>query len=304
MATKNTIFSGFMLAIVGAILFSAKGLLIKYAYSDGLATETILLYRMGLAFPVFAFIALKKGIKSFDARDIPGILFCGIFGYYLAAWLSFYSLHFISVQLERIILFSYPSLVVLGTAILARRLPSPKVIVAALLSYLGVITIFASEWLNSKTGTQTSVDVAFGTALVGLSAAFFAAYVIASKRLIGKYGSATFTGASMSVSTVAIIIHTSAVAFNHSDLTLIIPPANSLPIILILTFFGTLIPTFMLSEAVARIGTERTAISGTVGPLAASLLAVLFLNEAFTPYHALSLALCTLGIILIAKRTA
>ncbi len=305
-AARHISMTGLLLATGGAIFFSSKGILVKYAYMDGLTTETILLYRMVLSLPVFLFVAAKtarsQAIRALPKQDIAKILFCGLFGYYMASWLSFYSLHFISVQLERIVLFSYPALVVIGTAIIGRQWPSLRMTVAACLTYLGIVFVFAFEWATPTGEALTSGAIVFGTALVALSATFFATNVLVSKSLIQQYGSPFFTGVSMTISTIAIIVHTCILAFLQKDISLVLPPASSFDTILLIAIIGTVIPAFMLSEAVARIGPEHTAISGTVGPVATSLIAVSFLDEPFTVYHMLALCFCTTGILLISKK--
>lgn len=303
---RNTII-GFALAIGGAILFSSKGILIKFAFEEGLSTETVMLYRMGLSLPFFLYIGFKTAPPKTSETASHGnrlkMIYCGIFGYYLATWLSFHSLHFISVQLERIILFSYPALVVAGSALVSRKLPSKRMVFAVLLAYAGVAVLFGFEFATAGTSGSTTGDVAYGSILVGQSALFFASYVLMSKGLIQTYGSAFFTATTMSISTVAIIIHSIIVAAATADFATLLPAASSYAILGAIAIVGTVIPTFMLSEAVARIGPERMAISGTAGPVATSLIAVIALGELFTAYHAVSIALCSSGVLLITAKS-
>ena len=301
----KTIRSGILLAVGGAILFSSKGIFIKYAYADGLSTETVMLFRMLLSLPVFLYVAIKSS-KAFSKtditrRDVLTALYCGIFGYYLSTWLSFFSLHFISVQLERIILFSYPALVVLMAAIVARAWPTRRMGGAAILTYLGVASVFGYELLAGNTEQSSLSNIAFGAASVGMAAVFYASYVLASKPLITKFGSALFTGVTMSISAVAIGLHSLIIAVSDQNMDVFLPTGNSLVPLVLIAVLGTIIPSFMLAEAIARVGPERTAISGTVGPVATAVIAVAFLGEAFTGFHALSLVLCTAGIVLITR---
>jgi drug/metabolite transporter (DMT)-like permease len=303
--SKPTFIIGLLLATFGAVLFSSKGILIKYAYGYDLTTDIVVLYRMVLALPVFAFVVFRavkrRGIKRLPSSDILRLLFCGIFGYYLASWLSFYSLHFISVQLERIILFSYPALVVLGTALINKQMPTPRMMIAAFLTYIGVLVIFGHEW-SAPISSEIKRTVPYGALMVGLAAVFFAASVLASKKLITKYGSAFYTGSTMAISAFAIVIHTIVFALINQESALVIPGNDAVVVLVLLAIVGTIVPAFMISEAIARIGTERTAISGTVGPIATSLIAIVLLDESFTLFHLAALVLCSVGIILIAKK--
>ncbi|UTW54139.1 DMT family transporter [Kordiimonas sp. SCSIO 12610] len=309
MNDKDSLLWGFILATFGAVLFSSKGIFVKFSYQYGLSTELVLFYRMLLSVPVFIIITIRavrrRSIQNISNMDRFKLIFCGFMGYYLAGFLSFYSLHYISVQLERVILFSYPALVVLGTAILARKLPTLKMIVAAILTYLGVFIIFGHEFLSGGGNALSSGnDVIFGALMVGVSALVFAVSVLVSKNLIAAYGSAFYTGSVWTVSTIFIVLHTLIFYALTQGNSLDIPSVDAFWILVALSMIGTVIPSFMISEAIARIGPERTAISGTVGPIATSMIAISFLGEEFTIYHGAALILCSAGIILIARKNA
>lgn len=309
LANKNSVTAGLVLATFGAVLFSSKGIFVKLSYQYGLSTELVLFYRMLISLPVFVVVAMRavkrRSILKVSIEDKVKLIFCGFMGYYLAGFLSFYSLHFISVQLERVILFSYPALVVMGTAILQRKLPTVKMVIAAILTYVGVFVIFGQEfWAGNDNGEISNTTVLIGAMMVGVSALVFAISVLVSKQLINRYGSAFYTGSVWSVSTVFIVAHTVFFYAMWQGNSLNIPSFDAVIILFALAMIGTVIPGFMISEAIARIGPERTAISGTVGPIATSMIAISFLGEEFTVYHAIALLLCSTGIILIAKKDA
>ncbi len=308
---RNSLTIGLIFATFGAVLFSSKGIFVKLSYQYGLSTELVLFYRMLFSLPVFVIVMLRaikrRSINQLPKADFLKLLYCGFMGYYLAGFLSFYSLHFISVQLERVILFSYPALVVLGTAVLNRKPPTFKMIVAAMLTYIGVFLIFGQEFFagqaeNFHAAPQNN-GVVFGALIVGIAALAFASSVLVSKQLITRYGSAFYTGGVWSISTLFIVLHTLGFAVLDPDSSLVVPSQTAFIALLALAVIGTVIPGFMISEAIARIGPERTAISGTVGPIATSVIAISFLGESFTIYHGLALILCSVGIILIAKRS-
>ncbi|MFT6208465.1 MAG: multidrug transporter EmrE-like cation transporter [Colwellia sp.] len=130
-----------------------------------------------------------------------------------------------------------------------------------------------------------------------------------SKKHIDRLGSLLFTCISMTSATLATIIHSGlALAFNakyHAN------PNNNdigfnsnrwefshelMAIVLLLTFAATVIPSFLISEAVKRIGAANAALTGTVGPIMTSIMAVVLLNEVFTLYHGLGMVLVILGV--------
>lgn len=295
---------GISLVICGAILFSAKGILIKLVYDDGLSTIAVIALRMMFSLPVFvvvAWLAYKKTKPILTPKTLWWTTICGILSYYLAAWLSFYGLHYITVQLERLILFSYPTLVVIGVAIMTKSLPSKRVCLAAAATYAGIICVFGYDFHVSAqdvTNSQSS-QIILGSSLVALSAVSFAIYVIASKPLITLMGSALFTGLSMTVSSLAVLIHVGISFLIYGAGSGFQAGSLSYFYVFIIGLFGTVIPALMLNEAVARIGPERTAILGTTGPIATSALAVAILGEAFTVFHVIGLAFSIAGISLI-----
>jgi drug/metabolite transporter (DMT)-like permease len=128
-----------------------------------------------------------------------------------------------------------------------------------------------------------------------------------SKKHIDRLGSLLFTCISMASATFATLVHSGLVLsfvelggsdINSSDFN------NSqwefsyelMAIILLLTFAATVIPSFMISEAVKRIGATNAALTGTVGPIMTSIMAVVILGEIFTFYHGLGMILVILGV--------
>ena len=226
---------------------------------------------------------------------------CGLLSYYLATWLSFYGLHFISAQLERLILFSYPAIVVLITALMRRSFPSLSILGAAALTYLGILLVFGQEFSVAGDEGISAGEIVLGSGLVALAALSFAIYVILAKPMITKLGSALFTGLSMGVSAFAVLAHAgvnsvATGAFVFADISPL-----ALFYGLIIGIFGTVIPAFMLNEANGRIGPERTAVLGTTGPMATSVMAVWILGESFTLWHAGALVFCIAGVSLIMR---
>ncbi len=308
---QQRVMTGFTLALTGAILFSSKGVFIKLAYGNDLTTESVMLYRMLLSLPVFLYFAIK-GIKRLNLsstrltrRDVALLLFCGFFGYYLATWLSFYSLHFISVQLERLVLFSYPALIVGITACIHRKIPNWQILLAVILTYLGIIAVFSQEFSAAITPTAsapTGSTALWGLSMIMLSALSYAAFVIVSKPLIDKMGSLAFAGISTTVSAIAIIIHVGLLIAFGSNLAPYIISENSAIYLVIIALVGTVLPVFMLSEAVSLIGPERMAICGTMGPVANSAIAAAVIGEIFTVYHFIALVFACVGVTLIAVK--
>ncbi|MBO6505347.1 MAG: DMT family transporter [Kordiimonadaceae bacterium] len=300
-SSKAYVNAGIALAAAGAILFSSKGVIIKLAYENGMSTVEVMLFRMAFSAPVFAlsaFLVARRQRLLISGKDWALTILCGVLSYYLATWLSFYGLSYISAQLERLILFTYPAFVVMGMAFLQRQLPSAKTVLAVVLSYAGIVTVFAKEldFAAAAGSAETQSDVWFGAFLVLCSALSYAASVIIAKPLIVRMGSVFFTGLAMSVSCAAIILHSAFTGALDVERLSLVAGSDNLGLMLLMGIFGTVLPAYMLNEAIARIGPDKAAILGTIGPVATAMMAVAILGEMFTIYHAGALILCSLGV--------
>jgi drug/metabolite transporter (DMT)-like permease len=262
------------------------------------------LLRMLLALPVYLLIGaivLQKQKIKLPFKHWFAAAFVGLFGYYLASFLDLKGLELANAQLERIILYAYPTLVVILGAIIFKHKVSQQQLGALALCYAGIICIFLQDL--SLQGEQ----VIHGSLLILLSALSYAIYMLFSKKHIDRLGSLLFTCISMASATFATLIHTGLVVmlnestssgFNSSGFN-----SNSwefsnelMAIILLLTFAATVVPSFMISEAVKRIGSANAALTGTVGPIMTSIMAVILLGEIFTLYHGLGMVLVILGV--------
>ena len=294
---------GFAFAIGAALLFSCKPIIIKWAYTYGIDALSLMLLRMVLALPVYLAIGIlliqkQKLIQQNKLTFKHGLTaaFVGLFGYYLASLLDLKGLELANAQLERIILYAYPTLVVILGAVIFKHKVTKQQLGALALCYAGIICIFLQDL--SLQGKQ----VIQGSLLILLSALSYAVYMLFSKKHIDRLGSLLFTCISMTSATVATIIHTGLVltitgsgssGFNSNNWEF---SPELMAIVLLLTFAATVVPSFMISEAVKRIGAANAALTGTVGPIMTSIMAVVLLGEIFTLYHGLGMVLVILGV--------
>ena len=295
---------GFAYAIGAALLFSCKPIIIKWAYGYGIDALSLMLLRMTLALPVYLLIGaviIRKQNLKLPLKHWFAAAFVGLFGYYLATFLDLKGLELANAQLERIILYAYPTLVVILGAIIFKHKVSKQQLAALALCYAGIICIFLQDL--SLQGEQ----VIQGSLLILLSALSYAIYMLFSKKHIDRLGSLLFTCISMASATFATLVHSGLVltlamlgdadinssGFNSSQWEF---SYELMGIILLLTFAATVIPSFMISEAVKRIGAANAALTGTVGPIMTSIMAVVLLGEIFTLYHGLGMVLVILGV--------
>jgi len=293
--TRQYFWIGFLLAVFGTLLFSIKSIFIKLAYQAGSDANSVMLLRMSFALPVYALIAWWLWRKfPQKGRQQPlnlwlKLIGLGFIGYFLSSWLDLLGLELISAQLERLTLFTYPIMVAILGALFFKQPITRKILLALGFSYLGIWLIYAKEASLSGEG------VALGTLLVALAAFSFAFYVLFSRKIIAQVGSLWFTSWAMIAACIWVI------AYFGSTLTLEAFVIN--PSILLWTFllaiFSTVIPSFMISEAIARLGPAQTGIIGSLGPIFTLGLAVWILAEPFTLNHLFGFVLVMIGVSIL-----
>jgi drug/metabolite transporter (DMT)-like permease len=286
--------SGSILVALGAIGFSAKPVLIKLAYGGGTPIDavTLMTLRTLMALPIFLVVAICKrdgSPKNNRARDWAALAILGVTGYYLASLLDFTGLKYISAGLERLILFLYPTFVVLLSALLYRRRITWGQGSALLLSYAGILLVYAGDSLAD------SPDTVSGALLVLCSGIVFALYLTGSGHFIPRFGSRRFTAYSMSIASVVTLTH--FLAFH--PVTDLYVSADIFALAVELAVFSTVLPAFLINAGIRRIGADRTAIITSIGPVVTGALAYAILDESLGPSQIGGAALGLLGVMLV-----
>ena len=200
-ATKN-IAPGLLLATFGAIAFSGKAIIVKLAYRYGVDAVTLIMYRMLFALPLFAVMAwwASRGKAPLTRKDWLGVLWLGLTGYYLASFLDFAGLAYVTASLERLILYLNPTLVLLLGLVLYQRRITGRQIIGMAISYCGVVLVFGHEI------KLQGADAALGALLVFLSAVSYAVYLVYSGEMVGRLGSMRLVGMATTVACLLCII--------------------------------------------------------------------------------------------------
>ena len=278
------------LAVGSITLFSAKPIFIKWAYAYGLDASSLMFFRLLVSAPFFLVIGLwSMRYHRVTLRDLALASALGVIGSYVSGLLDMMGLEYIPAQLERMLLFSYPIFTVLLSWLWFQRPIKKNMWHCVLLTYAGLSLMFMMD-------RQTlGDDVTLGAGLVLLAALIFAIYMVLSRGPIQRMGSIPFTCVVMLSSTLVITLHQALKAPIGLN-TFSQWPAPVWILIAGLAFFCTLLPAFMGSEAVRRIGPEQVSLMGNAGPVVTSLLAVGLLDEQFTVYHAMGMSLVVMGI--------
>ena len=274
--TDPALLSGLLLAAVGAIAFSGKAIIVKLAYRHGVDAVTLIMYRMLFALPIFAGMAwwASRGKAPLSPRDWRGILLLGFSGYYLASFLDFAGLSYISASLERLILYLNPTLVLLLGLLLYRRRIRLMQALGMTVSYLGVALVFGHELQNQ------GADAALGALLVFLSAVSYAVYLSFSGEFVKRLGALRLVGLASSLACLLCLL----------QFVLLRPlsAAGVVPEVLWLSLLNatlcTVVPVLLMMMAIERIGAAVTAQIGMIGPLSTILMGALLLDEALNAW--------------------
>jgi drug/metabolite transporter (DMT)-like permease len=292
-ATKN-IATGIIFAMLGAVAFSGKAIIVKLAYRYGVDAVTLIMLRMVFALPFFLAMAWWAGRSTarvqpvvLSRTDKVGIFGLGLTGYYLASFLDFAGLQYITASLERLILYLNPTLVLLlSWGLLKKRITAHQAIGMAI-SYAGVLLVFGRE--SQLQGTQ----VGLGAVLVFLSAVSYAIYLFYSGELVQRIGSMRLVGLATSVACVLCIAQYAVQ--RPLDSVLSVAPQVIWLSVLNATLC-TVLPVMLVMMAIERIGAPLSAQVGMVGPMSTMLMGVLILDEPLTVWLVLGTALVLAGV--------
>jgi len=282
-----------MLALCGSIAFSGKAIIVKLAYRHGVDAVTLIMYRMLFALPVFAVMAwwASRGKPPLTRKDWLGVVGLGVTGYYLASFLDFAGLAYISASLERLILYLNPTLVVMLGWVLYRRGIRWAQAGGMLISYCGVVLVFGHE--ANLEGTH----VAWGTLLVFLSAASYAVYLVYSGEMVQRLGALRLVGLATTVACLCCMAQFAVL--RPLSAALVAPEVIWLSILN--ATLCTAAPVLMVMMAIERIGAGMAAQAGMVGPLSTILMGIWILGEPFTVWVAAGTALVLTGIFVFTK---
>jgi len=292
-ANPRSFGAGLALAAIGAIAFSGKAIIVKLAYRYGVDAVTLIMYRMLFALPMFLLLAwwAGRGKPPLSSRDwrVLGVL--GFFGYYLASFLDFAGLRYVTASLERLVLYLNPTLVLLLSVLIYRKRVTWRQLSAMAVSYVGITLVFGHEM------TLDAPDAGLGAALVFGSAVSYALYLVISSQEVQRLGSLRLTGWASSVACGLCIVQ--FVLLRPLSAATVAPPVLWLS--LLNAVVCTVAPIVMVMMAIERIGAPLAAQTGMVGPLSTITMGVLILGEPFTGWTVVGTGFVLAGVWMLAR---
>lgn len=291
--------AGLVFALLAAVGFSFKAIFVKLAYRHGVDAETLLALRLAYSLPVFAVMGwraratIRNGKAPLDRRDYAWLALLGLFGYYLASYLDFLGLDYISAGLERVILFIYPTIVVVLSALFLGKPLTGRVMAALILTYFGVAIAVAHDF--SVAGNTDAIVL--GSTLVFGSAVSYALYLMLNGQVVGRLGTSRVTaGGSIFAAVLAIgqfIVMRPLAALDQ--------PLEVHLYALAMGLFCLVMPVWCLSEAIRRIGAGPVALMGSFGPIITLAFGWVLLTEPMGVAQLTGAALVIGGVTIMAK---
>lgn len=294
---NNDLRVGILCVLLATLGLSLKAIFIKLAYEADVTIDaiSILVIRLVLALPFFFLLLLyanKKQPKAkFNSSHLPIFLFLGVVGFYVSAILDFSALAYIPASLERLILFLYPTFVVLISLFVRPSEITRAIIIALLVSYCGVIVVFIEQ------ASEITPEIIKGSLLVFGAAITFAIYTVASVKPINEHGSIRFTAYAMFAASGATLAHALGIhgfdVFNKS--------LEIYALILPMAIFSTVLPLILMAEGIKRIGASRTSIIATTGPVITITLAFYLLGETIGVLQTVGSVMIIAGVFFVAR---
>lgn len=288
---------GLFFVVAASFAFSAKAIIIKVIYGYGLHITPIMLMsmRMVMSLPFFLIVILileNKQNQGLTTQDCAHIIGLGVIGFYLAAYLDFVGLSYISASLERLILLLYPTLVVLISAVMFRQPIKGREAIALLISYLGIIIVFAEELSLAGSNKLLGATFIFG------SATAYAVYLIGSGVMTNRIGATRFTAYAMSIASITTLIHFS-IDFDPAVMQL---PLKVYALTFVMAIVCTVIPAFLMNAGIQHIGANPASIISSLGPVMTIFMAYMILGEQLTGIQVIGTALVMAGVFVISHK--
>ena len=260
---------GFVCCMLAEVSFGMNGFGSTMLGRLGVETHSILFYRFAFASVLIAILAAVRGESARIApRDALTGLLCGLCfaGSALTLYMSF---TLMDTGLACTLLFVYPFMTIAIMAVLFHERISLPVVLSAVVAFTGTAVV------SVQGGGAVSLA---GFLYVMLSALSYSGYMIIFERRKPKLGAFQMSLFTTVVSALAIAAH--GWATGHPVQA--IHSAEVFGYGLFLALVPTVISVYFTVEALKHLGPTLTGVFGSLEPLTAVVVGVLFLGEAFT----------------------
>ncbi len=290
---------GFVYVTLGILFFSCKGILIKLAYQWQVEATVLMTLRMLMALPFYIAMLLKASVRH-DYRQASRKHLCatglfGVLGYYMASWLDLKGLEYLPASLERLILYSYPSMVLILAVIFLKQSFNSKHGISLILIYSGLFSVLPIDLLQFESSNSALLT---GALYIFASAFAFAIYLLGAEVMMRNLSSQLFTTVAMLSASLMILIH----FFYCYPLAVLFEQAWPVYVYsALIAFFCTVLPSFLVSSGIQRVGASTGSMVGGLSPILTLILAVIFLDESITALQALGFLIVIVGVLNLSR---
>ncbi len=285
---------GVALVLAGSIFSSSKAVIIKLAYRHGIDASSLLTLRMLIALPFFlglAFWSWQRTTVRPTPKEWGSLAVVGCLGYYLASLFDFIGLEYITAGLERLIVFAYPTLVVLLGWVIWRRKISAVQWLALVLTYAGILLALTGDVVIPEQRILWT-----GAFWVFLCALAYALHLLGSEWMLPRLGVMLFSSLAMLFAAAGVLLHA---LLQPNPVVLTGWPSELYQLAALLTVITTILPPYLMSAGIQRMGAGNAAILGSIGPVSTLVLAWWFLEEKLSVLQLAGAAIVLLGVGLV-----
>jgi drug/metabolite transporter (DMT)-like permease len=290
---------GIICVMLGTMLFAAKGIVIKLAYLEGLTASPLLMLRMTFALPFYAVMALwvqRQNPTPLTRQQHLRIIALGVLSYGVSSLFDFMGLQYITAGLERVILYVYPTLVLLMLAFWKKQLITSRDKLALGFAYIGMLLVFVHDIQLSGNWQETLL----GSFYVLVATVTFALFVVLAGETIPQVGATRFTAyAMLSACTGVILFCLTKDGAGH-----FVQTPRVYVLVLLLAIFCTVIPSFLMNRGISIVGSGKTAMLGSFGPVITLFLGAWLLDEALTLIQLAGAGLVIAGVAMAGRQNA
>ncbi|WP_313952170.1 DMT family transporter [Accumulibacter sp.] len=274
--------------VASATGFGAMPIFAKLAYAEGVDLPSMLFLRFALAGGAMALLMQLRGIPWPRGRNLVWLVGMGAIGYVGESFCYFAALQYASAGLTALLLYLYPAIVTVLSALLARQRLSPLRTLAVVAALFGTGLAVGGSLAGSLPGILLGV----GAALI------YSVYILVGERV---------TPVSGAIPSATVIMLAAALVFG-----LIVLwrgpafPASPGPWVAVgsIALLSTAVAIITFFAGMARLGAADAATLSTLEPVVTVVLAALFLGEAIGPWQSVGGAIILAAVIVLARSGA
>lgn len=278
--------TGYVFAIVQAILYATMGVIGKYLYGTGLVPGQVMVLRFCATVMLLGlFLCIWRKQPLFSRRPI---VYLQAFFFVVSAFLYLLAVNEMAAGLATVIFYLYPVAVAVIAAAVFRERPSVRIVGALGLATVGVVLI---SGVLVPDAIQLSIP---GVAYSIGSSVTFAVYSVMGQKNVKKDAPLTMT---FSISVVGLVMTALVFPGDFAVLGNITLLQGSLGVAIAL--FNTILPVVLLLAAIARIGATKASLISILETPFSLFFAFIVLGETLTVFQAMGSALVVVAIVVV-----